>query len=88
MEGCQKFVLIESKKYSLGGENGFLDGTVQKRGDVAGSSVGLILSLGDGQCLEEFLKNTDGLGRLLVGCNGHGRHVLDSRHDFRAGIGF
>lgn len=61
------------------------DGPIDERGDVAGSSVGLVLSLGDGQLAEQLVEHLDRLGvfrgfGLAAGVSGF--HNVDGGHDF------
>jgi hypothetical protein len=54
----------------LGGGIGLLNVAVDEGGDGAGSSVDLVLLLGDGQLAEKLLEGLEGLG--VLGLDGRG----------------
>ena len=73
---------------SLRGYSLLFDGSVEQRSSVASSSVGLILSLRDGDAVEQLLKDTERFCGLLHGGRWEGTYGFDGRHfDYwRAGI--
>ena len=63
----------------LEGEGLLGDGTAEQVSQVVGSSVHLILGGGDVEVLDEVLKDSDRLSRLLAG-DSRDRRNINSRH--------
>lgn len=76
------FFFFGTEKYSLCGDLVLLDGAIDEAGEVLGSVLSVLSSLGDGELVEELIEHLQGF--LVLGGDG-GSHGIECRCHFEEG---